>query len=248
MHYVEEPPSAASEGLIKAFWSLDVGMGRNDLHENDATPDGTIEIIRRTRGASSWGHAQPSVFAAGLTTRPARVTMRGDAAFIAARLWPWTWRMLGEPPCANFIDRWIPLPPGSKPSGIADRLQQKDAVESLVLAAVAEFPNGQAVHEVGQAILRSSSVAEIGRLTGLRPRSLQRWAEAYIGLPLRTYLRLIRFQSALANVGGGARTLAQAAAIHGYADQAHMARTFRELAGGPPVATKGKTVRVRKGA
>lgn len=242
MHYDEEPPSAALEGLIKAFWHLEVGKDRYDWHENDATPDGSVEIIRRTRGASCWGGAQPPVFAAGLTTRPARLKIRGDSAFMAVRLWPWTWRMLGAPPCAEFTDGWIPLLPRSKHRSIADSLEDQDAVEALILDAVAQAANGPAVHAVGRAILQSSSVADVGTRTGLSHRSLQRWAEAYIGLPLRTYLRLIRFQSALADIRSGSETLAESAATNGYADQAHMARSFRELAGKPALVTRSKAV------
>jgi transcriptional regulator GlxA family with amidase domain len=78
--------------------------------------------------------------------------------------------------------------------------------------------------------------------TGLSHRSLQRWAALHIGMPLRTYLRLLRFQSTLSDIQHGSESIGQAAATHGYADQAHMARSFRELAGQPPLLTRSRAV------
>jgi transcriptional regulator GlxA family with amidase domain len=51
-------------------------------------------------------------------------------------------------------------------------------------------------------------------------------------MPPRRYLRLLRFQKAFEGVAGET-PLAAHAAEHGFADQAHMARTFREMAGVP---------------
>lgn len=242
MHCDETPASVASKGRIKAFWRLYVGKGSHEWLENDATPDGSIEVIQRVRGASSWNSAQPSVFAAGLTTRPARLRMRDDATFRAVRLWPWTWRMLGGPPCSGFADAWTPLAVGSMCHAITRCLDDQDAVQALILDAVAQTPNGSSVKTVGLAILQSSSVNEVAARTGLSHRSLQRWSATYIGLPLRTYVRLLRFQSAFADIQNSSETVAQAAAANGYADQAHMARSFRELAGKSPVLTRSDAV------
>jgi transcriptional regulator GlxA family with amidase domain len=75
-------------------------------------------------------------------------------------------------------------------------------------------------------------VEEIGRATGMRPRTLQRWFARNVGLPPRHYLRLLRFHKAFAQVPEQP-SLAAHAAAQGYADQAHMARDFRALAGVP---------------
>ena len=68
--------------------------------------------------------------------------------------------------------------------------------------------------------------------TGLAPRRLQRWFAAHVGLPPRSYLRLLRFQQAFEQVPGQ-ESLAGHAAAHGFADQAHMAREFKSMAGVP---------------
>lgn len=234
MDYSETPPSEALEGLIKAFWHLDVRGTGQDQHEIEATPDGSIEIIRREIGTSSWGSVQPQVFAAGLTTRPAKLELRGDARFVAVRLWPWTWHLLGGVSCADFADSWIGLATHPHLDLIADHLDDQPTIENLIFDHAARATKGVTTHAIGTAILQSSSVAEVVSRTGMPERALQRWAKSQIGMPLRTYLRLLRFQSALAEIQISSDTIAAAAASRDYADQAHMARSFRELAGQPP--------------
>lgn len=242
MDYHERAPSPRLEGLVKASWHLAAGDDANAWVEHFATPDGSIEIVRRDRGESKWHRAQPRTFAAGLTTSPARLQMRGDAIFLAVRLWPWTWHALGGEPCHGFIDDWIALSPASRCRDIADNLEDENAVEQLILDALSASPDTAAVQTIGRAILRSSSVAEVCKRTGLSHRSLQRWSRVHIGVPMRSYLRLLRFQSALADVQGSTDTLAQSAAVSGYADQAHMARSFRELAGAPALHARSHAV------
>ena len=57
--------------------------------------------------------------------------------------------------------------------------------------------------------------------------------------PPRHYLRLLRFQKAFEQVPG-AVSLADHAAASGFADQAHMARNFREMAGVPAKQARQK--------
>jgi transcriptional regulator GlxA family with amidase domain len=52
-------------------------------------------------------------------------------------------------------------------------------------------------------------------------------------VPPRTYLRALRFQQTFAGLARSGDSLADHAAAHGFADQAHMAREFRALAGQP---------------
>ncbi|MBC7061422.1 helix-turn-helix transcriptional regulator, partial [Salmonella enterica subsp. enterica serovar Enteritidis] len=87
---------------------------------------------------------------------------------------------------------------------------------------------------LAQAILAADSVAAITERTGLPHRRLQRIFARELGLAPRAYLRLLRFRGALQDVQRGTDTLADTAAARGYADQAHMARDFRALAGMPP--------------
>jgi AraC-like DNA-binding protein len=210
--YREQTPGPDLDGLIKARWTLTGRGGADQWHAQQATPDGCVELIRRLAGRSRWDGEQPAGFAVGLIERPEPFEISGDASFEALRLWPWAWLMVGDLPLATLRGRWLPFD-----------APDFDAIEAR-LAEASEL------NRVGRAILAADSVADMGALSGMNPRALQRWFAAHVGLPPRRYLRLLRFQRAF-ETAPGQPSLAGHAAETGFADQAHMAREFRALAG-----------------
>ncbi|WP_439566901.1 helix-turn-helix domain-containing protein [Sphingopyxis sp.] len=214
MDYRETPPPPHLAGLVKARWTL-TGEGTADLWaEQQATPDGCVEIIRRIRGRSRWGGEQPACFVVGLVDRPQPFEISGDAAFQALRIWPWAWRLIGDIPLAALHGRWQALP-----------CPDFAAIETRLSAATE-------LGRIGTALVAAPSVAAMSDATGMNPRTLQRWFARHVGMPPRRYLQLLRFQGAFETLPGEA-SLAGHAAAQGFADQAHMARTFRDLAGVP---------------
>ena len=213
MDYRETPPPAPLAGLVKARWTLEAG-GADEWLPQQATPDGCIEIIRRTRGRSRWDGDQPASFLVGLVDRPQPFEISGDAAFEALRLWPWAWSLIGDTPLTALHGRWqaIPTPDFA-------------AIETRLFAATE-------LGQIGAALIVAPSVAAMSAATGINPRALQRWFARHVGMPPRPYLQLLRFQGAFETLPGEA-SLAGHAAAQGFADQAHMARAFRDLAGVP---------------
>ena len=214
MDYRETPPPPHLSGLIKARWTLAADGAAGEWLPQQATPDGCVEIIRRTRGQSRWDGDQPQSFVVGLVGRPQPFEIGGDAAFEALRLWPWAWRVVGEGDGADLHGRWA-----AWDAPDFDTIEARLAVETGLDA-------------IGTAILAAPTVAAMSAATAMPPRALQRWFAAHVGLPPRAWLRLRRFQTAFETLPGEA-SLAGHAAERGYADQAHMAREFRELAGLP---------------
>jgi len=215
MDYVEHPPPPHLEGLVKVRWTLAAGGDPEAWIEQQATPDGCVEIIRRLAGRSRWNGDQPAVFAIGLIERPEPFEISGDARFEAIRLWPWAWSLLSAIPLGALRGRWLALPDAPDFPGIA-----------------AQLAGAGSLNAIGEAILGAASVEAMSRATGMSPRALQRWFARHVGLPPRHYLRLLRFQKAFESVPGQP-SLAGHAAESGFADQAHMAREFRALAGAP---------------
>ena len=229
MDYRELPPAPALAGLVKVCWTLEADGEADNWIAHQATPDGCVEIIRRLRGRSRWGADQPDGFVVGLSERPVTFEISGDSAFAGVRLWPWAWQSIGEPPLEAMRDRWLPLA-GPRTAGICEALPHFDRVESLLLDYLDDLPPDHA--RIGRALAGARSVAEMREATGMAPRRLQRWFADHVGLSPRRYLRLLRFQQAFERIGEGDK-LADHAAAHGYADQAHMAREFRAKAGRP---------------
>ena len=220
MDYREYPPPAELVGLVKCFWTLDAGGAAGEWLQQQATPDGCVELIRRLAGRSRWDGEQPERFAVGLIGAPTAFEISGDARFAAIRLWPWAWRLLGTTRLESLWGRWVPF---SHP--VLDSVPDFEAAARL-------FPASAELNELGRALVEAETVAAMGAAASMGPRRLQRWFARHVGVPPRLYLRLLRFQKAFEQVPGAA-SLADHAAASGFADQAHMAREFREMAGVP---------------
>lgn len=220
MDYREHAPAPEQAGLIKTFWTLEGGGAAGEWIAQQATPDGCVELIRRLAGRSRWDGDQPEFFAVGLVGTPTSFAISGDSRFAAVRLWPWAWPLLSPIPLADLWGRWLPF---THP--LLDALPDFDAAARLL-------PAPAALNALGLALTGADTVAAMGAASGMSPRTLQRWFARNVGLPPRHYLRLLRFQKAFEQVPDAA-SLADHAAAQGFADQAHMAREFREMAGVP---------------
>jgi AraC-like DNA-binding protein len=98
--------------------------------------------------------------------------------------------------------------------------------DPLVHAAIAELGGGE---------------ARIGRMAaalGVSERGLRRRVTVAVGYGPKRLARVLRLRRALALARGG-EELAAAAFTAGYADQAHLSRDCRELAGVPPSVAIG---------
>lgn len=219
MDYRETPPPTHLAGLVKARWTLTANGRAREWLPQQATPDGCVEIIRRTSGRSRWDGEQPASFVVGLVDRPQPFKVSGDAAFEALRLWPWAWEAVGDIALAQLAGRWA-----AWDAPAFDTLETRLAAEP-------------GLNALGAAILAAPTAAAMSEATAMPPRALQRWFARHVGLPPRTYLRLLRFQTAFVALPGEPN-LADHAAAQGYADQAHMARDFRALAGVPATAAR----------
>jgi len=88
--------------------------------------------------------------------------------------------------------------------------------------------------QVAQAAEGRCRVEDLARAVLLSPRQLRTLMVAETGLSPKQLLRQFRFDGVIARLADGDRTLAQIAAEGGYADQAHLTREFRQMAGCTP--------------
>jgi AraC-like DNA-binding protein len=107
------------------------------------------------------------------------------------------------------------------------------ALEALAVrrAADAEPPDPR-LRAVVAALSAGAAVAQTAEEVGWSERQLHRRALAAFGYGPKTLARVLRLQRALALVRGGVAAV-DAAVVAGYADQAHLAREVRGLAGVP---------------
>jgi AraC-like DNA-binding protein len=80
---------------------------------------------------------------------------------------------------------------------------------------------------------RTTSALHLSRVAGLSPSRFTHLFTESMRIPLRPYLRWLRLQRAAREIVSG-RTATQAAHVAGFADAAHLTRTFRRMVGATP--------------
>ncbi|MFC4493162.1 helix-turn-helix domain-containing protein [Streptomyces ovatisporus] len=91
---------------------------------------------------------------------------------------------------------------------------------------------------VVELLAHGRGVAEVARTVGLSERQLHRRCRDAFGYGPKTLTRVLRMQRAL-GMAGRTGSLAEVAVASGYADQAHLSREVRALAGVPPARLLG---------
>ena len=117
--------------------------------------------------------------------------------------------------------------------------QRFGALDALLARQVREPPVApELVH--AWRLIRSSrgtvAISTVATEIGWSARYLSRRFVTDIGLPPKLVARVVRFDHARRLAASTGGTLADVAAATGYADQAHLARDFRDLAGCSPSA------------
>jgi AraC-like DNA-binding protein len=146
-------------------------------------------------------------------------------------------------PADEVTDQRVPLDalwPAAHVRRITDRLAASAApgrmLEEIAIDHRPERDDDAVLVDEVAALARSGwASAAIAREVGLSARQLQRRSAAAFGYGTKTLQRILRLQHALALVRTGARAADSAARV-GYADQAHLARDVKDLAGVPLTA------------
>ena len=241
--YFERRPDQALRWAVKAFWHLEGHL----LGEAAAIPKPYVELVISLGDGHRWSageHATP--FAGGwitpIQTGPRFSRSLGQTRFVAARLHPDAARLLFGP---------LPLGDGAPPllaedvigpefRALRDRLGElpdADARIAVLQAWLARrLPNASPGLRAAPA--EPWRAEHLSQVLGWTDRDMRRHFARTIGCSPKYWLRLHRLSAVLGDRGfqHGRETLADTAAAFGFADQAHLAREFRLLAGMPPSA------------
>lgn len=196
-------------------------------------PDGCMDLL--------WIGGR--LIVAGPDTRAHAATDTPGARFLGVRFAPGTGAGLLGVPAYELRDRRVPLAelwsgtrrPGPGARELAERLaeaaDQPRALEELALRLAADAgPPDPLMRAVAAGLGAGRTVADTAETVGLGERQLRRRSLDAFGYGPKTLARVLRLQRALALVRDGA-PFAAAAHASGCADQAHLARETRELAG-----------------
>lgn len=250
-------PAAPLRGLVDAYVGYRI-VGPPGVHRGLPSRHVTFvlafeEITVTAHGAG--GAVTAGALVGGLHDRPALITHPGVQSGVQLEVTPAGARALFGVPAGELTGLVVPLDAVlPRAAELTERLAAapgwpaRFAVLDDVLCAAVRTPGVAATSpEVGHVWRRlqlaagRGSVSALAGEVGWSRRHLTERFRREIGLPPKVAARVLRFEGARAELlrpgpAGRAPRLADVAATCGYADQAHLTREWRHLAGCTPSA------------
>jgi AraC-like DNA-binding protein len=255
MQLIRYRPAAPLDRYVEWFWWSHRDQPQD--HEEYMLPSGRAHLVFLL-------HDQPVVCAPGAAGKPLagtrsvvhgpqsgyfRAAAKPAGAAVGVSFRPGAAGALLGAPLEEFADRHVGLEAiwGSRASVLRQRLMgaagPPEVFRILASGLGARIHRPLLMHPAIEHALASRSaagtapaaVASLQRASGYSPRHFIGLFRAAVGLAPKHYTRIRRFNAAvssLAAVDGPA--LSEIAAMHGYADQSHLTREFREFAGVTP--------------
>jgi AraC-like DNA-binding protein len=190
---------------------------------NRILPDGCLDII--------WDDGR--VFVAGPDTVAEAATSPGGARCRALRFADGVGPAVLGVPADELTDREVPLEDLWSAVEVRRLAEAADPLAALEEAAACRWQTpDRAMVALAAGARAGRAVGAIADSLGLSPRQLQRRCRTSFGYGPKMLARVLRLQRALALARSG-RPFADVSATVGYADQAHLARDVKALAGVP---------------
>jgi AraC-like DNA-binding protein len=240
--YREQPPPSALGSRVACLWRLDPGADTDpgEVEGHAVLPDGCVDLV--------WHGGILAV--AGPDTGPVRSEPSRELT-LGVRFRPGAAAdVLGES-AAGLRDQRVPVEQlwGRAGRELAERVAAAAGTGerlALLVATVAARPGtAEPVDPViaeAVALLTTGGVpvARLARTVALSERQLRRRFVDHVGYGPKTLDRILRLQRFLAAVAAAddGPGLAELALVAGYADQAHLGREARALAGASPLALR----------
>ena len=233
--YQQTRPIEAFRSLVDAYWINRPGAAGA---EERVLPDGCIDLI--FRGGANGGR----LFASALIERP--MPIEGASGwFVGVRFRPAMARAILDVDPAACRDRNVPARAidtsfGALEEHLLDCASPDEAFAILKRAVDARLAQREGagapmrVREAIASLARGGEVHRVARAAGLSERSLHRDLVRWSGLAPKPLARILRMQRCLAALRTKRMPLALLALSLGYADQAHMTRELKALAGVTP--------------
>ncbi|MCK2243136.1 MULTISPECIES: helix-turn-helix transcriptional regulator [unclassified Crossiella] len=232
--YREYRPAAALRAHASCLWT-DRSSGPRAQR---VVPDGCLDLL--------WLDGRLVV--TGPDTGPREARLPPGGLLVGLRLRPGAGSLLlGKIPAERLRDRTVDVEDLWGVRGLAEQFDGSPDVPTIG-GLVQRIATGRLAlcGELDPVVMTASraldvpaplSVMALADRLGVSERSLRRRITGAVGYGPKTLARILRFQRVLRDNQGN---LADLAAAHGYADQAHLSREFRRLAGHPP--SSGRTV------
>lgn len=214
MGYRELRPPTPLRDLVECAWTSDVRGPVSVL------PDGCMDLIRM----------DGRVVVAGPDTTALRTTS-GPVPLVGLRFRPGVLPRLLGVPADELLGTRVPLDDVRKVGSSSGELTALTTALASDAPRRAQAPwSLDALHRLTRTVAAGTPVSVVAADAGWSARNLQRQCRSVYGYGPATLRRILRFRRAVTLLRSG-RSIADAAAASGYADQPHLHREVREFAG-----------------
>lgn len=243
MSYAEHPAGARLAGWVECLWTIRVPTEASPA-PTTVHPDGCMDVIFDLGPPLASGTWRS--FLVGTMRSPETYAVPGGADLVGVRLRPGAARALAECDPADVVDERVAL---EDVWGREARLLEEALVSMPTrarLAALRRALEARLAPDRADPLVRRAvglvedsrgtlPVADVARAVGRSVRTLERRFVEATGVGPKELGRVVRFRRAMRLLRdrpdlGGARLAARC----GYADQSHLIREFRALAGTTP--------------
>lgn len=226
-------PHPSLRAFVSHYWrGLD-----NSAPTFPVIPDGAVDVVIRRSGQAM------AAWVYGTSTRRTEVPLEPGAHYLGIRFRPGAGRHCLAGPARELTD-------GAGPAGDVLRFALDGLGDGIDAPAIGARMDARLREYLGRVDAGRSgldaavdrilaargeiSIEDVALQVGHSRRHLERTFLDHVGVTPKFFARIVRFRRAVRLIRDGVRTLADAAADAGYADQSHMARDFRALGGVPP--------------
>jgi AraC-like DNA-binding protein len=251
MKYSEILPSPRYTDIVRCYWSLEGDSGPAPAEPERVLPDGNPELVFNLadpyrRSETGGDERQPLTIVVGQMTRSISIRPTGRISLFGVRFRPYGMHPLTEviPEITDRIGSVSEIfgRPGveiEEQVKLADGAEhRREIFESWLARQMAGVPRNPIIGRAVGTIEAGGGLVRVGTLArdlGISERSLERGFRDSVGIPPKSYARIVRLQTAVRSLGRSP-DLADAAYRAGYFDQAHFTHDFREFAGITPGA------------
>jgi AraC-like DNA-binding protein len=233
--YLEVTPTARLRPFVECLWVHSISEPE-PVDDSRILPDGRIDLV--------W-IPELGTLVAGPQSRYTTRPLGAPLLAFGVRFRPGAAYALLRVPASELVDAYVPLEAiesalasrlDARLAGARDRREAFAALEEELVESLDGLGEPDPVLRAATRLLggASSEVAEVASRVYLSERQLERRFAERVGYGPKRFQRIMRFQLVLRQLRREDAGLARAAANAGYADQAHLSRESRRLAGLSP--------------
>lgn len=241
------PPPNILKNHVRYFWTLDlddIGVERTLKTFSDPYPRFNFQCVDgHSHIKTEDGQDTPNAFVIGVKSQPQTFTIQGAYSHTGISFYPHALKCFFHADASEFANQIYPLEflfPHTLIDQLYEAQSHRERIKLLSFFLIKKLLRYREDKLVQDFIAKHRSfndykVANLMKRYNLSERQLERKIKALIGIPPKTFLRIVRFERAYRMLTQSSyEKLSDIAFDLGYADQSHFIRDFKTSAGFTP--------------